>query len=138
MENAIKVGIVAGVLLKKDKKYLLVQEKWEKVYGLWNVPAGFVDIGETIEEAAIREAKEEVGYIVKLDQKLLVFQNTVEEPVKHIFAAKITGGELKFAEDELLDARWFDLSEIDTLNEEGKFRNSELWKAISAAQSNQH
>ncbi len=131
MENIAKVGIVSGVILEKDGKYLLVQEKWEKVYGLWNIPAGHVDQGETIEDAAIREAKEEVGFDVKLISKLLIFQNTAEESVKHIFLASITSGELHFPEDELLDAKWFTLDEIDLLNKENKFRNAALWDSIS-------
>ena len=61
--------VVAGVVVEKDSKYLLVQEKKELVYGLWNLPAGKVDEGETVEEAAVREAKEEVGYKVRLIKK---------------------------------------------------------------------
>lgn len=53
-ESVELVGIVAGCLLMKDGKYLLVQEKRKKVHGLWNLPAGYTDKGETIQQAAVR------------------------------------------------------------------------------------
>lgn len=49
----IKVEVVAGVVIKQDGKYLLLQEKQPKAYMLWNFPAGKVDIGETFEQTAI-------------------------------------------------------------------------------------
>jgi len=104
--------IVAGVVIEKDDKFLLVQEKKANVYGKWNLPAGKVDKGYSIEETAIKEAKEETGYDVELIEKLVTDQKTVNEPVKHSFLAKIIGGELKFPEDEILDAKWFALEEI--------------------------
>ena len=58
--------VVAGAVLKKDGKYLLVQEAQSKAYGLWNLPAGRVDVGDTIEQTAVKEAKEESGFDVKL------------------------------------------------------------------------
>lgn len=53
-----RIGVVAGCIIFQEGKYLMVQEKQEKVYGLWNVPAGYVDKGEEVEAAAIREALE--------------------------------------------------------------------------------
>ena len=61
MSKDLLVPVVAGCVIQKDGKYLLVQEKQQKVYGLWNLPAGHVDEGETFEEAAIRESQEETS-----------------------------------------------------------------------------
>ena len=60
------MDIVAGCVIKKDNKILMVQEANEKYYGQWNFPAGHVDEGENIMEGAIREVKEETGCDVKL------------------------------------------------------------------------
>lgn len=49
--------VAACVIKDSDNRYLLVQEAQPKVYRLWNLPAGHVDRGETIEDAAVREAK---------------------------------------------------------------------------------
>ena len=62
--------VVAGVVVCRDGRYLLVQEKQEHAYGLWNLPAGRVDEGDTIEETAIKEAREETGFIVELGERI--------------------------------------------------------------------
>lgn len=129
MEKNIKVEVVAGVVLKQDGKYLLVQEKQPKAYGLWNLPAGKVDVGETLEEAAIREAKEEVGYNVKLTNKIGIFQDTATEAVKHAFEAEIVSGELNFPEDEMLDAKWLTYEQVKDLKD--KMRSSWILGAIN-------
>lgn len=85
--------IVAGCVVRRDDgKFLMVQEKQPKVYGLWNIPAGHVDKEETIEAAAIREAQEETGYKLKLLYKVKVYHRSVNEPVFHAFKAEIVGG----------------------------------------------
>ena len=104
--------IVAGVVLEKASKFLLVQEKQQKVYGLWNLPAGRVEVGDTIEKTAVKEAKEETGFTVKLGKKIALIHEEVTKPVIHIFAADIIEGGLHYPEDEILAARWFTLEEI--------------------------
>jgi 8-oxo-dGTP diphosphatase len=110
--------IVAGVVIKQNEEYLLVQEKQPKAYGLWNFPAGKVDKGDTIEQTAIKEAKEEVGLDVELIKKIGIFQDHTHTPPKHAFEAKIIGGELKFPDDEILDAKWFSYDEIKGMKEQ--------------------
>lgn len=104
--------IVSGVVIKRDDKYLLVQEKQEKVRGLWNLPAGKVEKDISIAKSAIKEAKEETGFDVKIVREIGIFHKEGEEAVKHAFEAKIIRGELKFPKEELLDARWFTKEEI--------------------------
>ncbi len=115
MDKTVQTFIVAGVVIKQDEKYLLVQENRpgdDKVHGLWNFPAGVVDEGYTIEETAVKEAKEESGYEVELIRKLDIFQDSVNTPPKHAFEAKIIGGSLNWPKDEILDAKWFTWQEI--------------------------
>lgn len=114
-ENA-KVLVIAGVVICQDDKFLLVQEKQQKAYKQWNLPGGRVDVGETIEQAAIREAKEEAGYDVELGQELIVLHLDIKTPVLHVFAATIVGGSLAFPEDEILDAKWFSYEELTKLD----------------------
>ena len=115
MDNIINTFIVASIVLKKENKYLLVQEKQPAAYKLWNFPGGKVEKGYTIEQTAIKEAKEESGYDVELIRKIGIFQATTEEPVKHAFFAKIIGGELNIPEEEILDAKWFSFEEIKNM-----------------------
>ncbi len=120
--------IVSGVVLKQDSKYLLVQEKQEIAKGLWNLPAGKVEEGVSIEENAVKEAKEETGFDVKIMKKIGVFQEHTEEAVKHAYEVKIIDGKLEFPKDELLDAKWFTLDEIKKMKD--KLRSSWVLEAI--------
>lgn len=68
--------------------------------------------GDSIEETAVKEAKEESGYDVEIVKKIDIFQDSANTPPKHAYEARIIGGELKFPEDEILDAKWFSFDEI--------------------------
>jgi ADP-ribose pyrophosphatase YjhB (NUDIX family) len=60
---------VATAIALKDSKYLLIKRKLPPQKGSWAAPAGFIEVGETPEEACLRELKEETGMsgvIVKL------------------------------------------------------------------------
>lgn len=127
-DNIVKTFIVAGVFIRKDDKYLLVQEKQQKAYGLWNWPAGKVEVGYSIEETAIKEAKEECGFDVALIEKVGVYHDNIKAPVQHLFKAEITGGELQIPEDEILDARWFSYQEIVAMKD--KLRGSWVISAV--------
>ena len=65
--------VVAANLIENDGEYLLVQEGKEAVRGEWNLPAGGVDPEENIEDAAVREAREETGLEVELENFIGVF-----------------------------------------------------------------
>lgn len=126
--DVVRVEVVAAAVIKKDERYLLVQEKQKRAYGLWNFPAGRVDVGDTIEQTAVKEAKEETGYDVALVRKLIVHQDTANESVKHAFEANIIGGELLFPKDEILDAQWFTVDEIRKMKD--RLRNAYIMAAI--------
>jgi len=131
MKKLVTTNIVAGVVIKQDNKYLLVQENSPggKIHELWNFPAGKVDEGETIEEAAIREAKEESGYEVELINKLDIFQAHAQTPPKHVYEAQIIGGELAWPKDEILNAGWFTLEEIKNIKDQ--LRSEYIMEAIT-------
>ncbi len=122
---------VAGVILKQDNKYLLVQEKQPKAFGLWNFPAGHIDEGETAEQAAIREAKEEVGFDVEIIKQV----NTADLS-KLSFFAKVIGGNLSFPEYEIMDARWFSVEEIMSMKDQ--LRSDWILDSISALENDQN
>ena len=109
--------IICGVVIEKDGKYLLVQEKQERCYGKWGLPSGKWDEGETIQEGAVREAFEETGYHVELTGLISVDQLTRNGVgIIIIFAAKVISGDIKINQDEILDVRWVDISELNKMD----------------------
>ena len=129
-ENILYVFVVVGCLIESNDKYLLVQEKNPDFYGKWNLPAGKVEKGQTLEEAAIREAKEESGYDVELVREIDMYHKDGDKSLKHVFEAKIIGGELKIPEDEILDAKWLTYEQILDIDKQGKIRNDWIIQAI--------
>ena len=129
---------VAGVVLCDERgRYLLVQEKQPKAYGLWNLPAGWVNEGETLQQTAVREAKEEVGFDVELVDKkpLLSALNDTQDRMLNSFLAKVVGGELKPQPEEILDAKWFSLSEVEKLYKDSKLRAEWVIASIRKAEN---
>lgn len=133
-EQVIYTFTAAGCIIEKDGKYLLVQEAQKHVYGLWNLPAGKVEDGYTIAETAVKEAKEETGFDVEIVEEIPVFHKDPKKPVRHAFIAKITGGELKIPEGELLDAKFFSYEEIMSMKD--KHRSPWIEYAINFARNN--
>jgi len=125
-----RAAVVSACLIKKEDKYLLVQEAQPKAYGLWNLPAGHVDKCERIREAAIREVKEETGYDVRLIKEIAILHEEAINAVKHIFSANIIGGEISFKNDEILDVKWLTFEEVKTINDNKKIRRPWVWDII--------
>lgn len=129
-----RVGVVVGCLIKKDDKYLLVQENQESARGLWNLPAGHVDKDESLEEAALREVKEETGFDVKLLAHIALYHEAASKSVKHVYSAEVTGGELSAQEGEILTVEWLTFEEIEAIEHEGKIRAPWVWDTIQKDQ----
>lgn len=114
----MKDFVRAAAVIEQEGKFLLVQEATPVVYGLWNWQQGKVDEGESPEDAAVREAKEETGLDVRVVRKLGViehpFLNTKEI---HVFLTEAVGGELKVLEGEILQVKWFTLEELEEIKD---------------------
>ncbi len=112
--------IVVGGVLERDGKYLLVQEAKEGCRGKWNLPAGRLDPGETIFEAAKREIKEESGLSVDLSGICQIGNRKRKDVslVSIIFTTKVVGGDITFNPNEILDVKWFGYEEILAMKEQ--------------------
>jgi NAD+ diphosphatase len=82
---------------------------------MYSVLAGFVEPGETLEEAVAREVKEEVGLMVKE----IKYFGSQPWPFPHSlmigFTAKYHGGEISLQDPEIEDAGWFTADNLPTL-----------------------
>ena len=104
--------VAVGTIIADDQgRVVLVKRAIQPGYGKWVFPGGYVDRGEIVTDAAVREAREECGLDVRLDRLLNVYSYPDRAPVLIIYTATITGGCLA-CDDEGLEARFFDVSEI--------------------------
>ncbi len=68
MEEAPRIVVGAGVLIHRRGRLLLVKRDEEPDRGMWSFPGGAVELGETTEQAAVREVREEVGLDVEIER----------------------------------------------------------------------
>ena len=102
-----------GTIIRIDdgKRIVLVKRAIEPGYGRWVFPGGYVDRGEEITLAALREAKEESGLDVRIDRLINIYSYAGRTPIIIVYAATCIGGELA-VDDEGLEARPFGLDQI--------------------------
>lgn len=107
--------IVACVLINDDNEVLMMQEAKQSCAGSWYLPAGRMEKGESIKEAAIREVYEETGLNVEITT-LLSLECVTGSWFRFVVTGRIIGGELKTpakADKESLQAKWIrDLNEL--------------------------
>jgi ADP-ribose pyrophosphatase len=65
--------IAVGAVVVRDEKVLLVKRRKPPGKGLWSIPGGRVELGETLKEAAEREVKEEAGVIIRAKDQVYTF-----------------------------------------------------------------
>jgi ADP-ribose pyrophosphatase YjhB (NUDIX family) len=129
------------IIIEVEGGIVLIERK-NPPYG-WAIPGGFVDYGETVEAAAVREAKEETGLDVQLTGLLGVYSDPSRDPRHHtistVFVASAAGQPLAdddaadagvFKEDDLPDDIAFDHRKIlgdyfNTRNSESRIQNPE-------------
>ena len=117
-----RVPCVGAVIRDEAGRILLIKRGHEPGKGLWSVPGGRIEPGETDEQAVVREVREETGLEVECGPLL----GAIERPglagtILQIrdYHAVVTGGELA-AGDDAADARWVTPEEASGLDGDGK------------------
>jgi ADP-ribose pyrophosphatase YjhB (NUDIX family) len=111
------IPCVGAIITDAAGRLLLIRRGHEPGKGLWSLPGGKVEPGETDEQALIREVGEETGLSVRPGRLIGAVQRAA--PGGAVFdirdyAAAVTGGTLA-AGDDADDARWADQSELAAL-----------------------
>ncbi|HZH60660.1 MAG TPA: NUDIX domain-containing protein [Metabacillus sp.] len=110
----LKAGV--AVIILNEKKQVLLQKRAD--VGLWGIPSGHIEIGETVSQAAIREVKEETNVDIRIIKLIGVYSDPNSQvfaypngKVVHFittcFLAEITGGELRCNSSESLEIKFF-------------------------------
>jgi 8-oxo-dGTP diphosphatase len=102
---------MVDVVIPSEAGVVLIRRGSEPFEGQWALPGGFVDVGETVHEAAVREAAEETGLAVELSRLIGVYSEPDRDPRGHnvsiAFVARVLGGQMRAASDA---------SEVDVLD----------------------
>ena len=114
------VGV--GAVVFDAARVLLVRRGQEPLKGEWSLPGGAVELGETLEEAVVRELREETGLEVEVGAAVEVLDRIRRDAAGRVeyhyvlvdYACTVRGGRLAAGTDAA-DARWADLAELAAL-----------------------
>ena len=107
-----------GVIIK-DTIILLIKRKNEPFKGKWALPGGFVEYGEKVEDAVLREIKEETGLITRIKEIIGIYSDPDRDPRGHtvtiVFLLDIINGKIS-AKDDASIAKFFDFNKLPELS----------------------
>jgi len=103
--------IVVGSVVRHEGKILLCRRAIEPRKGYWTIPAGYMELNETPEDGACREAMEEANADLNLSELLAVYTVPRLSQVQLIYRATLNAPEFS-AGEESLEVRLFDWEEI--------------------------
>jgi 8-oxo-dGTP diphosphatase len=127
--------IIIEIMRNDGKRGIVLIERKNPPYG-WAIPGGFVNYGESLEQAAIREAKEETSLNVQLEYQMRTYSDPTRDPRKHtistVFIATAEGKPIArddaknigiFTKDEITFPLTFDHRQI--LDDYFEFRRNQ-------------
>jgi 8-oxo-dGTP diphosphatase len=118
--NYKKQSITTDIFISNDKnEFILIKRKNSPYKDHWALPGGYLNYGETVENGAMREAKEETNIDVQLKKLFNVYSKMDRDPRGHtvtiVYLAKGDFKNLK-ANDDAKDANIFTKNDLSSLN----------------------
>ena len=116
---AASVDLIVPRILNQRLNILLIERKFAPFEGSWALPGGFMEIDETLEQAAARELLEETGLIAKEVEQLKSFSRVDRDPRSRVittaFVVQTDDDAEPIAADDANDFRWVDLEDLPSL-----------------------
>ena len=122
MQREYPVGpiVAVGVIIRQDDRIVLIRRDKEPARGLWTFPGGAIELGESLHDAARREALEETGLEIAIEDVAIVIDHVVRDAGGQVryhyvivdYFARPVGGSLKPGTD-VSQARWFALADLE-------------------------
>jgi len=132
----------SAVLVKKGDSFLLAKRNKSSYFGKWVIPGGGIDWGETIEEAAIREIKEETNLDIRII-KLICFKEIIHpsenyHSIVFFHLAEPLNDELKAADDSE-EVGFFTIDQIKKMDTAESvqivIQEAGFWDSVSGSKS---
>ena len=119
--------------IERDGEYLILKRNEEPFAGEWDLPGGFVEMGESPAQAAIREVLEETGLTVSPTEIIGAFTSAYGDSGRHTvdiaYLCRIDGGAFELDREEKSDAAWFRLEDMPRLAFEGERQALEMLRS---------
>jgi ADP-ribose pyrophosphatase YjhB (NUDIX family) len=123
--------VVVLVFLEKEGKILLVRQDYGKRY--WSLPGGVMEPGESIEQAAVREVKEETGLDIRVVRVVGLYSKPTEYAIAVTLEGEILGGWLQPA-NEISECGFFPADQLPTpIRDHLRERIADFQRQIPAA-----
>ncbi|AVN19020.1 NADH pyrophosphatase [Acinetobacter pittii] len=122
---------IITVITRGDDEILLAKSVHNKT-NMYGLIAGFVEVGETLEEAVQREAFEEVGLKLKNIQYMSSQPWPFPSNLMVAFRAEYESGEIKLQEEEIADAQFFKIDQLPEIPFKGSIAHSMIMQITEA------
>ncbi len=112
--NGARFRVACSALIERGGEYLLARRR---DIGLWNLPGGGLEQGETVEDGLAREVMEEIGVAIRIVRLVGVYSKPQKNEIVLTFLCKLASDQEPSTSDEVAEVGWFQPSRLphDTL-----------------------
>ena len=113
-----QIEVVAAIIFREGKVLCVQRAEHENEYVSlkWEFPGGKVEVGEGLEEALVREIREELSVDIEVSEFLMTVEHTYPDfhLIMHVFTCILRSGEIVL--NEHVDAKWLPVDELEQMD----------------------